>query len=221
MTTTESIITETIIEPEETASWMRPFDGDLGQLLGEFAWQYDEDAVADLVSETDPMTGCRYLSADQDDEIDKETLDGCMWECDTLSIGHVLEWANLHRLSPADGSCATEVDEEAVLAALTETSDDGALAWKPLAGWQVAGILWDHEILGTGDESCFCCPSAEEMLDDPAAACDLAAWADATSWSRAEEHAEEIASAVLDENEAFKPITRHEVREIIDAICAD
>lgn len=159
------------MEQEETHGTL--FDGDLGQLLGDWEWQYDTDAIVDMITVCEPPTYNRYLKLEDDmpdiDEIDEAT----MWAPITENVEHILDWYN----SRADTEIC-DVDDEMVLDALTETDDEGHLVWKPLTCSQVESVIYDLALLtsdnmGTSLAEDICDERLDEMWE-------VIAWADAT-----------------------------------------
>ena len=149
------------------------FDGDLGQLLGDWEWQYDTEAIVDMITVCEPPTYNRYLKLEDDmpdiDEIDEAT----MWTPITENISHIMDWYNAR----ADTEIC-DVDDEMVLDALTETDDDGHLVWKPMTCSQVENVIYDLALLtsdnmGTSLAEDICDERLDEMWE-------VIAWADAT-----------------------------------------
>lgn len=149
------------------------FDGDLGQLLGDWEWQYDTDAIVDMITVYDPATCQTYHKLEDDmpdiDEIDEAT----MWAPITENIEHIMEWYN----SRSDIEIC-DVDDEMVLDALTETDDEGNLIWKPLTCSQVESVIYDLALLtsdnmGTSLAEDICDERLDEMWE-------VIAWAGAT-----------------------------------------
>lgn len=159
------------MEQEETHGAL--FDGDLGQLLGDWEWQYDTDAIVDMITVYDPATCQTYHKLEDDmpdiDEIDEAT----MWAPIAENIEHIMEWYN----SRSDIEIC-DVDDEMVLDALTETDDDGHLVWKPMTCSQVESVIYDLALLtsdnmGTSLAEDICDERLDEMWE-------VIAWAGAT-----------------------------------------
>ena len=190
-------------------------DTDLSALLGDFEWQYDTDAVLDMLTIVTP-SGQLWL---RDDEMpDWEEIDNaCMWAPGMpTSVEHILEWHNTHSEEILD------VDVEKALAALTDEVD-GELVWKPLTGNQVDDIIYDLALvtsdnMGTLRAEDFDEDHIDEMWE-------VLSWADVTPlWidPDMEEHMlGEIWFALTTDHYScpvWKPITRSQVAEIVDDV---
>lgn len=190
-------------------------DTDMSALLGDFEWQYDTDAVLDMLTIVTPY-GQFWL---RDDEMpDWEEIDNaCMWSPDgPRPVEHILDWYNL----TADTSIL-DVDVEKVLDALTDEKD-GELVWKPLSGRQVEDIIYDLALVTSDNMGTLAADDIDEdHLDEM---WEVLSWADATPlWIDAddEEALGKIWFALTADHETFpvwKPITRSQVAEIVDDV---
>lgn len=203
------------MEPEATHGPL--FDGDLGGLLGEFEWQYDTDAIADMITVYDPST-CQTYHKLEDDMPEWEEVDAaCMWAPISENVEHILDWYNL----TADTSIL-DVDVEKVLDALTDEKD-GELVWKPLAGIQVEDIIYDLALVTSDNMGTM---PADEIEDDHLDEMwEVLSWADVTPlWIESDDEEETLGKiwfAMTTDHETFpvwKPITRSQVAEIVDDV---
>lgn len=190
-------------------------DTDLSDILGDFAWQYDDEAVLDMLTIVTP-TGTFWLRDDETpswDEIDKS----CIWNPTAEVVSHIMDWYNSH----ADEE-VVDIDAEMVLDALT-ISVDGEREWMPLTGSQVDDIIYDIALLtsdNTGtlpaDEIC------DEHLDEMY---EVLAWADVTPWIDSDEDITlgRLWFAMTTNHGVFpvwRHLTRSQVAEIADDILA-
>lgn len=203
------------MEPEATHGPL--FDGDLGGLLGEFEWQYDTDAIADMITVYDPST-CQTYHKLEDDMPEWEEVDAaCMWAPISENVEHILDWYNL----TADTSIL-DVDVEKVLDALTD-ENDGELVWKPLSGSQVEDIIYDFALVTSDNMGTL---PADEIEDDHLDEMwEVLSWADVTPlWIEADNEEETLGKiwfAMTTDHETspvWKPITRSQVAEIVDDV---
>lgn len=203
------------MEPEETHGPI--FDGDLGGLLGEFEWQYDTDAIADMITVYDPATSQTYHKLDDDLPEWEEVDAACMWAPIHENVEHILDWYNL----TAD-TAILDVDVEKVLDALTDEKD-GELVWKPLSGRQVEDIIYDLALVTSDNMGTL---PADEIEDDHLDEMwEVLSWADATPlWIDGDDEEEVLGRlwfAMTTDHETFpvwKHITRSQVAEIVDDV---
>jgi hypothetical protein len=193
------------------------FDGNLGQLLGEFEWQYDTDAIADMITVYDHAT-CQTYHRLEDDMPEWEEVDhACMWTPIVENVEHILDWYNLF----ADTSIL-DVDVEKVLDALTEEKD-GELVWKPLSGRQVEDIIYDLALVTSDNMGTL--PADEIDSDHIEEMWEVLSWADATPlWIDSDDEEETLGKiwfAMTTDHETspvWKPIKRSQVAEIVDYV---
>lgn len=197
-----------------------PFDGntsDLGDLLGDFEWQYDIDAVVDMLTITTP-NGTFWL---RDDEVPdwSEVDDACMWAPITENIEHILEWYNSH----ADTDIV-DVDDEMVLDALTKGTDEERI-WKPLTCSEVEDIIYDLALLTSDNIGCMPADDiSDEWLDEMY---EVMSWADVRPmWIEPEDERVTLGRvwfALVDDPYGFptwKHLIRSQVAEIVDDVLA-
>jgi len=203
------------MEPEATHGPL--FDGDLGGLLGEFEWQYDTDAIADMITVYDPMT-CQTYHKLEDDMPDWEEVDeACRLAPVADSIEHIIEWYGQHAEIEV-----LDVDAEQVLYALTDETDGGRV-WKPLSGSQVDDIVYDLALMTSDNMGTL---SADDIDDDHLDEMwEVLAWAGMTPlWiadDREEETLRKIWLALTTDHDSFpvwKHLTRSQVFEIVDDV---
>lgn len=205
-------------EYEDEDEGRTPFDGnasDLGDLLGDFEWQYDIDAVVDMLTITTPH-GAFWL---RDDEVPdwSEVDDACMWAPITENIEHILEWYN----SRADTDIV-DVDDEMVLDALTKGEGDHRI-WKSLTWSKVEDIIYDLALLTSDNIGCMPADDIhDEWLDEMY---EVLAWADVLPmWIEPEDERVTLGRvwfALVDDPYGFptwKHLTRTQVAEIVDDV---
>lgn len=138
-----------LVETDDTDGYEEPrmiCDGDPGQLLGEFSWQYDEATILDMLSEYDAGAQMTYWLPD-DETPDWETIEAAaILPVDASGIEAILDWYNERN---RDGSIF-EVDDD-LLDELT-VSAGGVRVWKDIDDSQVESLIEEHELLAS-DES--------------------------------------------------------------------
>lgn len=108
---------------------------DLSDLLGDWMWLYDVDALLDRISEMDPATGARY---ECDGEITGDDLEACEWDCDVRHVEDIAETLRLYESLDVD----EYLDDEAAFAALTQERDGKHVWLSGLVDDEVLGILY-------------------------------------------------------------------------------
>jgi len=203
------------MEQEETHGPL--FDGDLGQLLGDFEWRYDTDAIADMITVYDPAT-CQTYNKLEDDMPEWEEVDhACIWTPIAENVEHILDWYNQH----ADAEIL-DVDPDMVLDALT-IEVDGEREWLPLSCRQVDDIIYDLALVTSDNMGTRLASDIDEDHIDEM--WEVLAWADVTPlWidHDMEEHTlGEIWWAMTTGHGSYvtwKHLTRAQVAEVVDDV---
>lgn len=189
-------------------------DEDLGQLLGDFEWQYDVDEIIDMMSEMD-WTGTRYWKR-ADDMPTMEEIEGCKWTPITENVEHLLEWYGQH-----DEPDIVDVDEEKVIEDLSEEDEEGHLVWKPLTGSEVRSVLYDDALVTSDNMGCY---SADEMCEHLHEMWDVLWWLGCENLllsvdEEDEEHMlDSILVALTDEHQQWRYLTRAEAIKVVEEV---
>jgi len=112
-------LSETPMATEENLS---PMDTDLSDLVSDWKWIYDVDALLDRISEIDPTTGVRY---ERDGDITGDDLEAYEWDCDVRHVEDIAETLHLYENLDVD----EYLDDDAAFAALTK-EQGGKRVWR-------------------------------------------------------------------------------------------
>lgn len=190
-------------------------DEDLGQLLGDFEWQYDVDEIIDMMSEMDWSTCTRYWKRDADMPT-MEEIEGCQWTPITENVEHLLEW-----YGQQDEPDIVDVDEEKVIEELSEEDEEGHRVWKPVTGFEVRSALYDNALVTSDNMGCY---SADEMGEHLHEMWDVLEWLGCENLMLSvddedEEHIlDSILVALTDEHQNWHYLTRSEAIKVVEEV---
>lgn len=190
-------------------------DGDLGQLLGDFEWQYDVDEVIDMMSEMDWSTCSRFWKRDEDMPT-MEEIEGCKWAPITENVEHLLEWYGQHAETDI-----VDVDEEKVIEVLSEEGENGQRVWKDLTDDEVMSVIYETALVTSDNMGCY---DADDMGSHIYAMCDVLEWigCDNVRLPMDEEDEEHMLDSILvaltDEHQNWRYLTRAEAIQVVEDV---